>query len=135
MDSAKESVIESLDLRAGGGGDVECPDGAHGHPPNIDTLLCAGRDGCTRNVAGLKAKVALLALAVPDREAVPVESRHLAISVAGGRDQQRAHPSGVLSPTQAASCQRAFSSPRRVRLNLVRPPVPTSTGRPVATSR
>ncbi len=95
MDSAKESVIESLDLRAGGGGDVECPDGAHGHPPNIDTLLCAGRDGCTRNVAGLKAKVALLALAVPDREAVPVESRHLAISVAGGRDQERAHAAHV----------------------------------------
>ncbi len=94
MDSAKESVIESLDLRAGGG-DVECPAGAHGHPPTIDTLLCAGRDRCTCNVSGLKAKVALDPLAVPNGKAVRVETRHLAISVAGGRDQQRAHAAHV----------------------------------------
>src|SRR5258706_9835784 len=43
--------------------------------------------------------------------------------------------SGVLAPTQAASCQWVFSSPRLTRLNLVRPPVPHSMGSPNACNR
>src|SRR5262249_46458058 len=42
---------------------------------------------------------------------------------------------GVDAPTQAASSQCVFSNPCRVRLYLVLPPVPTSIGSPVATSR
>src|SRR5690242_5150554 len=36
--------------------------------------------------------------------------------------------SGVLSPTQAASSQCVLGSPRRLRLYLVRPPLPHSMG-------
>ena len=44
----------------------------------------------------------------------------------------RATCSGVDIPTQRASRACVFGRPRRVRLYLVRPPVPTSTGNPVA---
>src|SRR5258706_15979991 len=42
--------------------------------------------------------------------------------------------SGVLSPTQAASLQWSFGSPRMVLFHLVRPPDPHSTGKPNALS-
>src|SRR5258708_5210495 len=43
--------------------------------------------------------------------------------------------SGVLLPTQDASTQWAFVSPLLTRLNLVNPPLPTSTGNPNACKR
>ena len=52
-----------------------------------------------------------------------------------GRTPSTRSVSGVLAPTHAASSRCVLGSPRVVRLNLVRPPEPVSTGRPVAWSR
>jgi hypothetical protein len=60
--------------------------------------------------------------------------------VASGCDQQRSNSlhlniSGVLFPTLAASSQWVFGRFRVVRLNFVKPPLPHSTGSPLAFSR
>ncbi len=69
-----------------------------------------------------------------------IHQTHLATSMAIGDDEQRDDPLdlqgfGVLAPTHTASCQCVFSKPRVIRLNLVRPPVPHSTGNPKTCNR
>jgi hypothetical protein len=64
-------------LSPGFGTDIERATGPHQHAPDMGTCSRSLRNDRAHHVAGLKAKVRFLAVAMPNRKAVLVGSTHL----------------------------------------------------------
>ena len=119
--------------------EIERPAGAHGDAPHMRASIFATRHRGAHDIARLKAKMPLLASQMSCGKAIGIGATPLAASVPYGADAQRLRPCDIqrfwgTRPNTAASPQWDLEIPRRVRLYFVRPPVPHSTGKPVAQS-
>ena len=119
--------------------DLETRPLANCDPTNLHSRVLARGNYGLENVTCFKPAEALGSHSVPGWETILICPTHLAIahSVAitlSGFTRSTFRTRGVEAPTQVASSQWVLGNFLIVRLNLILPPVPVSTGKPVASN-
>src|SRR5712692_5416480 len=121
-------------------GDIEGARAPDGNASEVGTHLLPSGHDCPHDVAPIWKPLTRLACLGPVRGKPKRSIRHICrdpcpvAAMSNGTAPRTSMHSGVLVPTQAASSQCVLGSPRCVRLYLVSPPEPHSTGKPNAWS-
>src|SRR6266487_2066918 len=116
------------------GRDVEGAADSHCHPPEVAAALRPRCDPGSHNVSRPKALHITASLGACAREASFVHQHHLAALASLGSDEPRDNPADTQHSRGAGSNQGVLGNALLTRFHLVLPPLPVSSGRPVACS-